>query len=122
MPSRAYEGGEAMEKNKEQIDRIEKALSAAHREQTAPDFPPGWRQAVMRDVRRFHAEALEGGRRPSPTLVFRRMVLPFATATGLVAVVLTLYLLTAVPGVEQELFAVLTEDPSGMLATQALGL
>jgi hypothetical protein len=111
-----------MEQNKEQIDRIEQALSTAHREQTASDLSPEWRRDVMRDVRRLHAQTLEGGRRHAPTLVFRRMILPFAAATGLVAVALTAYLLTAVPGMEQDLFAVLTEDPSGLLATQELGL
>jgi hypothetical protein len=113
-----------MEKKKEQLDRIQKALSSAHREQEAADLPPAWRQDVMRHVRRLHAEAeakaVEAG--PVGPLVFQRMILPFATATGLVAAALLAYLLTAVPGMEQDLLAVLTQDPSGMLATQALGL
>jgi hypothetical protein len=111
-----------MEKNKEQLDRIEKALSLAHREQRALDLSPEWRQDVMRHIRRLHAEAQGGDRRPSTTVVFQRMILPFATATGLVAAALLAYLLTAVPGMEQDLLAVLTQDPSGMLSTQALGL
>ena len=111
-----------MEKNKEQIDRIKEALSLAHREQTAPDLPPDWRQEVMRHIRHLHAEAGAGDARPSTALVFQRMVLPFATATGLVAAALLAYFLTALPGMEQDLFALLTQDPSGLLATQALGL
>jgi hypothetical protein len=111
-----------MEKNKEQIDRIEEALSMAHREQTAPDLPPDWRQDVMRRIRRLHAEARVGDTRPSAALVFQRMILPFATATGLVAAALLAYFFTALPGMEQDLLAVLTQDPSGLLATQALGL
>ena len=111
-----------MEKNKEQVDSIEKALSLAHREQAAPDLPPEWRQDVMRHIRHLHAEAQKAGPTHSTTLVFRRMILPFATATSLVAVALLAYLLTALPGMEQDLFAVLTQDPSGLLATQALGL
>lgn len=111
-----------MKKNRQQVDRIEKALSLAHREQAAPDLPPEWRKDVMRHILHLHAEAQKAEPTPSTALVFQRMILPFATATGLVAVALLAYLLTAVPGMEQDLLAVLTQDPSGMLATQALGL
>jgi hypothetical protein len=110
-----------MEKNKEQIDRVEEALSMAHREQTAQDLPPDWRQGVMRHIRRLHAEARSGETRPSAALVLQRMILPFATATGLVAAALLAYFLTALPGVEQDLYAVLTQDPSGLIVAQALG-
>jgi hypothetical protein len=111
-----------MEKKTKQIDRIEKALALAHREQTAPDLPPEWREGVMRHIRRIQVEAHEAVESPSTTLVFQRMILPFATATGLVAVALLAYLLTTSPGMEQDLFAMLTQDPSGLLATETLGL
>lgn len=110
-----------MEKKTKQIDRIEEALAQAHREQTAPDLPPEWREGVMRHVRHIRLEAHEKGVSPSTTLVFRRMILPFATAAGLLAVALLAYLLTTSPGMEQDLFAMLTQDPSGLLATEALG-
>lgn len=110
-----------MEKKTKQIDRIEKALAQAHREQTAPDLPPEWREGVMRQVRRIQAETLEESLLPSTALVFQRMVLPFATVAGFVAVALLVYLLTTSPGMEQDLFAMLTYDPSGMLATEAMG-
>ena len=87
-----------MEKKTKQIERIEKALAQAHREQTAPDLPPEWREGVMRHIRRIRVEAHEEGASPSTTLVFQRMILPFATATGLVAVALLAYLLTTSPG------------------------
>jgi hypothetical protein len=111
-----------MEKNKEQVDKIEEALSLAHREQAAPDLPPEWREEVMRRIRRLHAETRQAESTPSTALVFQRIILPFATATSLVAAVLLAYMLTALPGMEQDLFAVLTQDPSGLLSTQALGL
>ena len=111
-----------MEKKTRKIDSIEKALAQAHREQPVPDLPPEWREGVMHRVRRLHAEVREEDANPSTALVFQRMIFPFATATGLVAVVLLAYLLTALPGMEQELFTVLTQDPSGFLATEALGL
>ena len=110
-----------MEKNKEQIDRIEEALSLAHREQTAPDLSPDWRQGVMGRIRRLHAEVQEEDTIPSAPLIFQRMILPFAAATGLVAAALLAYFLTAHPGMEQDLYAVLTQDPSGMIVAQALG-
>lgn len=110
-----------MEKKTKKIERIEKAFAQAHREQTAPDLPPEWREGVMRHVRRIQVEAHEEGPSPSTNLVFRRMILPFATATGLVAVALLAYLLTTSPEMEQDLFAMLTQDPSGLLATEALG-
>jgi len=110
-----------MEKKTKQIERIEKALAQANREQTAPDLPPEWREGVMRHIRRIRIEVHEAGTPPSTTLVFQRMILPFATATGLAAVALLAYLLTTSPGMEQDLFAMLTQDPSGLLTTEALG-
>ncbi len=111
-----------MEKKTKQIERIEKALAQAHREQPTPDLPPEWREGVMRHIRRIRVEAREAGTSPSTTLVFRRMILPFAAVTGLVAVALLAHLLTTSPGMEQDLFAMLTQDPSGLLSTEALGL
>ena len=111
-----------MEKKTKQIERIEKALAQAHREQTAPDLPPEWREGVMRQVRRLQVEGHEKSASPSTTLIFQRMIFPFATAAGLVAVALLAYLLTTSPEMEQDLFAMLTQDPSGLLATDALGL
>ena len=111
-----------MDKREEQLDRIEKALTSAHREQAVPDLPPEWRQDVMRHIRRLHVEGQQPESTPPSALVFQRAVLPFATATALVAIALLAYMLTALPGMEQELFSVLTQDPSGLLSTQALGL
>jgi hypothetical protein len=111
-----------MENKTKRLDKIEAALAEAHRTQSAPDLPLEWREDVMRHIRRLHAEAAQGEESPSTAFLFQRMILPFATATGLVAVALLAYLLTSVPGMEQELFAVLTQDPSGWLATEALGL
>jgi len=111
-----------MRKSNEQVDRIEKALVRAHRKQKAPDLPPEWREHVMRHIRRLYTDGREAETRPSTALVFQRAVLPFATATGLVAVALLGYMLSALPAMEQDLFSVLTQDPSGLLAMQALGL
>jgi hypothetical protein len=111
-----------MEKKTKRIDRIEKALVQAHRGQDAPDLPPEWREGVMHHVRRIHAETQERGASLTMPLVFQRMILPFATATALVAVALLAYQFTTSPGMEQDLFAMLTQDPSGLLATDALGL
>lgn len=111
-----------MRKPKEQIDKIEKALAQAHREQKAPDLPPEWREHVMRHIRRLYADRPKAERWPSTALVFQRAVLPFATATGLIAAALLGYMLSALPAMEQDLFSVLTQDPSGLLTMQALGL
>ena len=111
-----------MKKKAKQVDRIEKALAKAHRNQTVPDLPPEWREGVMSHVRRIRVEEHEEGTFPSTALVFQRMILPSATAAGLVAVALLAYLLTTLPGMDQDLFAMLTQDPSGWLTTEALGL
>jgi len=111
-----------MGKKRDRIDRLEKALSMAHREQSCPDLTPGWRQDVMRHIRRLNDEGRTKVRRPSAELEVQRLIFPFATATGLVAVALLAYLLTAVPTMDQDLLAVLTQDPSGLLATEALGM
>ena len=39
-----------MKSSKEQIDKIEQTLIAAHRRQEDLHFPPDWRQQVMRDI------------------------------------------------------------------------
>ena len=39
-----------MKSSKEQIDKIEKTLIAAHRRPEDLQFPPDWRQQVMRDI------------------------------------------------------------------------
>jgi hypothetical protein len=39
-----------MKSSKEQIDKIEKTLIAAHRRSEDLQFPPDWRQQVMRDI------------------------------------------------------------------------
>ena len=109
-----------MKKRIEQLDKIEKALVEAHREQNAPNLSPEWREGVLRHLRRLHAEEKET--RPSAALIFRRMILPSAAASGLAAIALLAYLLTALPGMEQDLFAALTQDPSGLVATQELGM
>jgi hypothetical protein len=111
-----------MKKRKEKVDRIEEVLTIAHRGQAPESLPPDWRQNVMRDIRRLHDKEQPGDIVSFSAPVFRRMILPFATATGLAAVVLLVYVLTAVPGMEQDLLNVLTADPSGLLSTQALGL
>jgi hypothetical protein len=110
------------EKKRKQLDRIEKALGIAHREQTVQGLSPEWRQGVMRHIRRLNGDTKAKERRPSTALAFQKMLLPAATATGLVAIALLAYLLTALPGMEQDLFAALTQDPSGFVVTQELGM
>ena len=107
-----------MKRDREPIDRLEEALVQAYHKQQSPVSPSGWQQDVMRDIRRLQDEAP----RLDPSSVFRRMVLPFASAAALAAIILTIYSFTAGPGFEQDLFAVLTEDPSGLLSTQLLGI
>ena len=51
--------GRGMEKKTKQIERIEKALAQAHREQTAPDLPPEWCEGAMCQIRRIRVEGDE---------------------------------------------------------------
>lgn len=110
--------GNGMKKNREPIHRLEKELALAYREREGPPLSPEFLQNVMRDVHKIHSEAGVEDRRPGNGLVFRRMVLPFASVATLTAVVLLTYLYTSVPGMEQDLFALLTDDPSGLLSSQ----
>ncbi len=111
-----------MEGKKRKVDRIEKALVQAYRAQTVPGLPPGWRDDVMRHVRRLGAEAQEKAAKPATTPALQKILFPAAAAGGLVAAALFVYMLTALPGMEQDLFALLRQDPSGLLVTAALGL
>ena len=107
-----------MKKDKDPIDRLEEVLIQAYHEQQSPEPPSGWRQDVMREIRRLQDEP----QRPDRSFVFRRMVLPFASAAAVAAILLAVYSFAFVPGFEHDLFAVLAEDPSGLLSTQLLGI
>ncbi len=111
-----------MKKNREPIDKLEERLVQAYHDQQSPVMPSRWRWDVMRDIRQLQAERQRRDPNPAPNVVFRRMVLPFASAAAAAAIILTIYSFTAVPGFEQDLFALLTEDTSGMLSTQITGM
>jgi hypothetical protein len=111
-----------MERKAKEIERIEKALAAAHRGQAAPSLSQEWRDGVMRRIRRMHAEARQERARPAADPAFRRTLLPFAAAAGIAAIALLAYLLAMPPAMEQDLFAALTLDPSGLIATEELGM
>ena len=107
-----------MKKKRESIHRLEEALSRAYQEKSMPPMHEAFKRNVMREVHRISEDR---GQVPSGSgagLVFRRMVLPFASATALSAVVLLIYMYTSVPVMEQDLFALLTDDSSGLLSTQ----
>ena len=110
--------GNGMKKNREPIHRLEKELSLGYREREGPPFSPEFQRNVMRDVHRIHSETGAEDKRPGNGIVFRRMVLPFASVATLTAVVLLTYFYMSIPGMEQDLFALLTDDPSGLLSSQ----
>lgn len=111
-----------MEKKTKRLDGIEKTLASAYRDQDALELPPEWREGVMRRIRRLHVQGREAGPRAPAALLLQRVTLSAATASGLVALALLAYMLAASPGMEQDLFAALTQDPSGLIATHVLGM
>ena len=74
-----------MKSSKEQIDKIETTLLAAHRRQEDLQFPPDWRQQVMQDI-----QAREGAHAVQPEVKIAtkapRRILSWAAA-GLAVIV-----------------------------------
>jgi len=114
--------GNGMKKEENRLERLEKILSRAYREQTGPKLPPEWRGNLMQDIRGLHDASEDTDIQPAAALAFGKAILPFACTAAFVALVCVIYTVTFIPGIEQELLAVLTEDPSGLLSTQTLGL
>ncbi|MBM4301581.1 MAG: hypothetical protein FJ121_08630 [Deltaproteobacteria bacterium] len=62
-----------MKSSKENLDKIEKALIAAHREPKEFQFPPDWRQQVMQDI---HSMAGPTAVSPEPAI---KTIFPWST-------------------------------------------
>jgi hypothetical protein len=69
----APKSGQGMKITKKQIDKIEEALLAAHRRQEEVQFPPDWRQQLMKDLR---ARSW-----PAPAPLVSRRILSWAAAS-----------------------------------------
>ncbi len=71
--------------NNENLDKIERALSAAHRARQEPPFGADWAHHVMRDVRKMAT----GPGRPMMSLRLDRLVWRTATMAAVLALVFT---------------------------------
>ena len=108
-----------MKPREEQTDRIERALRIAHRTRAESEFAPHWRQKVMRDIRRLHNEALE---KSAEVLAFKRIILPFASATAIAAGGLLVLTLNGGLGIEYDVLMLMVEDSTGLFSPELLGL
>lgn len=104
-----------MKSLKEKMARIDAALVKAHRQQEETEIPPGWRQKLMREIRRtaVPAPTFPGGLLEAP--VFQRICLPFAAVAGLGALALYIYSSQTGSSLEYGLLSLNLNDPTGLL-------
>jgi hypothetical protein len=113
--------GNGMKEDKEQVALLEQALVRAYRGQRSPDLPRELQRNIMLDVQRAHGKHGTRDFHVPVSFVFGRMILPFASTAALLAAVLVIYTFTYVlPGMEQDLLAMLSEDPSGLFSAEIL--
>jgi len=111
-----------MRSKKERIDTIEKVLFVAHKNKTAPELGPDWRQKVMRHIRNLYDTAQRRQSALVERFMFRRVLLPFASAAGAAAVVMLLLTLNSVLGVRYEIFNLIVEDFTSLTSLLLGGL
>jgi hypothetical protein len=73
----------------------------------------------MRDIRRLHNEALE---KSAEVLAFKRIILPFASATAIAAGGLLVLTLNGGLGIEYDVLMLMVEDSTGLFSPELLGL
>lgn len=98
-----------MKPRKEQISKIEEIFRAAYCREAAVSVDYAWEDKVMRAVRRAPPQP---GRKPFETDdALHHLVWRFATATCLVLLVLTAYVVAGDPGGTSEIARLFFEDP-----------
>ncbi len=109
-----------MSRNRRRLDKIERALIAAHREAPGPDLGDDWRRRLMADVRRQpRPETDPAPARPAVDL--SGPILKFAAAAALAAVMIAVYVWLAAPDVDTELARLAMFDPTNLVSLHWLG-
>jgi hypothetical protein len=110
-----------MSRHRRRLDKIERALMAAHRETPGPDLDDDWRRRLMADVRRQPRPGT--AETPvRPTVDFSGPILKFAAAAALAAVVVAVYFWLAAPDVDGELARLAMFDPTNLVSLHWLGI
>jgi uncharacterized membrane protein YkvA (DUF1232 family) len=103
-----------MRRIKQPIDKLEDSLRLAYRAKSVPEFSANWREMVMRDIRRLYYSAQNARDGVTAMFAFRRMILPFAAATSIVAVAFLILSLGSVMGIEYDIFKLVLEESAGL--------
>ena len=74
----------------------------------------------MRDIRSLHVGAPIENHGILGTHAFRKIVLPFASATALAAVALLFFASNSIPGLEYDILEFLLEDATGLFSQPLL--
>ena len=111
-----------MSEREEKIQALDQALKSAFRAAPPLELDESWSQRTMLAVRRASSQAREQTRHLGEAFIFRRMLLPSAGLTGLVAAGLALITLGMGPGLEDALFNLLSQDPTAALSLGLWGM
>jgi hypothetical protein len=110
-----------MSRLRRRLDKIERALIAAHRAAPGPDLDDDWRRRLMADVKRQpRPGAISAPAKPQ--VDFSGPILKFAAATALAAVVVAVYFWLAGPDVDGELARLALINPTHLGPLQWLGV
>lgn len=100
-----------MGKQGKDLERVEKALMSAWKEDPPFEFGPGWNEAVMRDIRSRSAPAWAGvaARSCGP------LVLKFSAVAAAVTVLFVIFALESDITSFHDLAMMFLEDPAGFI-------
>ena len=104
-----------MSEKESRIDRMARAMTAAHGKSPAVSVDAAWQQDVMRDVRLAHAA------RQEPAFAFGEYVLRWAAVASTVAVFFAVYTLGTGWDPSADLVRAWTDDPAGFTTAALLG-
>ena len=103
-----------MNNNESRVDRVERAMAAAHQKPVSADIGPAWQQDVMRDIRLANAARHENA------FIFGEYLLRWAAVASTAAVFFAVFALGTGWDPSSELVRVWTDDPAGF-TTALLG-
>lgn len=104
-----------MSDRESKVDRIERAMTAAHARQPAVAVDGAWQQDVMRDVRMAHAA------RQVPAFAFSEYVLKWAAIASAMAICFAVYTIGTGWDPSADLVRIWTDDPAGFTTAALLG-
>ena len=100
-----------MAKRGKDLDRVEKALMSAWKEDAPFEFSPGWNEAVMRDIRSLRPLERAGGAAGNGG----SLVLKFSAVAAAVMILFIIFALQSDIASFHDLAMMFLDDPAGFI-------